>query len=208
MARRTGQLTLNALTALSLLLCVSTAGLWARSYTNRPWSAIDTHSVRIQILRGELCLDDSPAGALAFKRWLAFHDRRRELLLQWYKLRAEVDADLGGAAAVAERQRVGRDLATLIEQMHATAMPRARGCLQMPWEDDPEQKISQPWEFRSKTAVPMLAIGLAALPLMRTVAALSRRARSRQGFCRHCSYDLTANVSGICPECGTPTEAT
>src|SRR5579862_2394424 len=30
--------------------------------------------------------------------------------------------------------------------------------------------------------------------------------------CRNCSYDLTGNVSGVCPECGTPvpqnTEAT
>jgi hypothetical protein len=26
-------------------------------------------------------------------------------------------------------------------------------------------------------------------------------------FCRHCRYDLTGNVSGVCPECGTPTSA-
>jgi hypothetical protein len=34
------------------------------------------------------------------------------------------------------------------------------------------------------------------------------RRRPRPGFCRQCDYDLTGNVSGICPECGTPlTEA-
>ena len=26
------------------------------------------------------------------------------------------------------------------------------------------------------------------------------------GQCRACSYDLTGNVSGVCPECGTPLE--
>jgi hypothetical protein len=26
------------------------------------------------------------------------------------------------------------------------------------------------------------------------------------GCCRECGYDLTGNVSGICPECGTPIE--
>jgi hypothetical protein len=24
------------------------------------------------------------------------------------------------------------------------------------------------------------------------------------GACQHCGYDLTGNVSGVCPECGTP----
>jgi hypothetical protein len=28
-------------------------------------------------------------------------------------------------------------------------------------------------------------------------------AKERPGVCRACGYDLTANVSGVCPECGT-----
>ena len=31
------------------------------------------------------------------------------------------------------------------------------------------------------------------------------RALHRMHLCRHCDYDLTGNVSGVCPECGTPT---
>ncbi|UCC29747.1 MAG: hypothetical protein JSU86_16270 [Phycisphaerales bacterium] len=30
-----------------------------------------------------------------------------------------------------------------------------------------------------------------------------RRHRSAHGLCRRCGYNLTGNVSGICPECGT-----
>jgi len=30
------------------------------------------------------------------------------------------------------------------------------------------------------------------------------RRRTRPGCCRRCGYDLTGNVSGICPECGVP----
>jgi hypothetical protein len=26
--------------------------------------------------------------------------------------------------------------------------------------------------------------------------------RRRKGLCLHCGYDLTANTSGVCPECG------
>ena len=33
----------------------------------------------------------------------------------------------------------------------------------------------------------------------------SQLARERQNRCRSCGYNLTGNVSGICPECGTPT---
>jgi hypothetical protein len=34
-----------------------------------------------------------------------------------------------------------------------------------------------------------------------------QRARSRAGLCPACAYDLTGNVSGVCPECGTHCEA-
>ena len=30
--------------------------------------------------------------------------------------------------------------------------------------------------------------------------------RRRLGLCPNCGYNLTGNVSGICPECGTPTK--
>ena len=36
-----------------------------------------------------------------------------------------------------------------------------------------------------------------------TRALLRRRRRRRRGLCIHCGYNLEANVSGTCPECGT-----
>jgi rubrerythrin len=30
-----------------------------------------------------------------------------------------------------------------------------------------------------------------------------RRELAARGFCTHCGYALTDNVSGVCPECGT-----
>ena len=30
-----------------------------------------------------------------------------------------------------------------------------------------------------------------------------RRERLAKGQCPHCGYDLTGNVSGVCPECGS-----
>jgi hypothetical protein len=46
----------------------------------------------------------------------------------------------------------------------------------------------------------LVALALALLPLG---SAIRRwRARPQPGHCRRCGYDLTGNVSGICPECG------
>lgn len=33
------------------------------------------------------------------------------------------------------------------------------------------------------------------------------RRRDRPGFCPDCGYNLTGNITGRCPECGTPTPA-
>jgi hypothetical protein len=30
------------------------------------------------------------------------------------------------------------------------------------------------------------------------------RSRKRRGLCSNCGYSLAGNVSGVCPECGTP----
>jgi predicted amidophosphoribosyltransferase len=34
-----------------------------------------------------------------------------------------------------------------------------------------------------------------------------RDRRTPPGHCPKCGYNLTGNVSGICPECGTPIQA-
>lgn len=48
-------------------------------------------------------------------------------------------------------------------------------------------------------AVPFFAIGLPSAFIYR----LDRRRLTRPGNCQSCGYNLTGNVSGICPECGT-----
>ena len=49
------------------------------------------------------------------------------------------------------------------------------------------------------------------VPAVLTYVLISRRhfreARRSAGLCLRCGYDLRGNVSGACPECGTPTPA-
>jgi ribosomal protein L32 len=56
--------------------------------------------------------------------------------------------------------------------------------------------ISYGWLAAAALVYPALRLGRWA-----TRAATTRR-RRRRNQCPHCSYDLTANVTGVCPECG------
>lgn len=42
------------------------------------------------------------------------------------------------------------------------------------------------------------------LPAAWLVRRISTRSRSSEGLCDTCGYNLTGNISGVCPECGTP----
>lgn len=52
------------------------------------------------------------------------------------------------------------------------------------------------WMVALVAGMPALAWGVAQVP------AILRKRRSRRGLCARCGYDLTGNVSGVCPECG------
>ena len=51
-----------------------------------------------------------------------------------------------------------------------------------------------------------LWLPLACVSLLTLVLFIRNRPQPLEGFCIECSYDLTGNVSGVCPECGTKIE--
>ena len=58
--------------------------------------------------------------------------------------------------------------------------------------------------FTAQYALPLiLGIGFG-VQCMRRMMAKAGSAKLAAPHCRCCSYDLTGNTSGICPECGTP----
>ena len=50
---------------------------------------------------------------------------------------------------------------------------------------------------------PIIALILV-LPVYVLVIRTIIRRKPEQGYCQNCGYNLTGNVSGVCPECGTP----
>jgi hypothetical protein len=62
------------------------------------------------------------------------------------------------------------------------------------------------WTWRLRCDYWLMSLLFAVLPAARLFLHHHRRHHRRlmAGLCRACSYDLTGNVSGVCPECGTP----
>jgi len=64
------------------------------------------------------------------------------------------------------------------------------------------------WQKDNYTAIRipfwMLALLFSAAPIRLAIRTCAQYTKQRRvGFCRQCGYDLTANVSGVCPECGS-----
>lgn len=171
--------------AISLLLCAATAALWVRSHTTTDmvsWrNKGGARSVRTATGSLEI--------ALLLADWTAeppqqFHapQYQRDLPrppFNWILL-------MGGSTGD-----------TLADWQHAG----------FAWHQRRNARLGT---LHAIAVVPFWAIAAAtaALPLAWTTARLRSRARRHPyGLCRNCGYDLTGNVSGICPECGTPAQA-
>jgi len=51
----------------------------------------------------------------------------------------------------------------------------------------------------------LISLLFALIPAIMLIHSLRLRRLVRLGHCLHCTYNLTGNTSGVCPECGTPT---
>jgi len=61
--------------------------------------------------------------------------------------------------------------------------------------------------FFSLIAMPVFGLVKSLMALERYITGhpqMRRLERMRNGLCVDCGYDLRGNVSGVCPECGTP----
>lgn len=172
--RRIGRILLNALTALSLVLCLATAGLWMRSYWR--WDFVHwSQSFRPGVETLSVSLYSSGAGIAVY------------LGVQRPENAGEAD-DSGW--------RWGSYGPSIIP--YGAAVPANR------WgfgHDSLRHPIGH-WG-RIVFPIWLPATIFALLPLARGALAIRYCRRIRQGNCRFCGYDLRATPDR-CPECGTP----
>ena len=69
----------------------------------------------------------------------------------------------------------------------------------------PPSHVPAQWSWSSALLLPSSAIALAGIAMLIPIAKWARRrVRRLHHQCPVCGYNLTANTSGICPECGAP----
>ena len=168
---------LNILTALSLLLCVAVVVLWVRSYSRfeQAWYARVPFAISINSQQGSCKAEWT-------KRWPGLSYG----LVTQHKALRPVDRDRGSHYFMRECSvRVGSF--GFGRAVHNVGNPGA----------------TTPTAFTIVTA-PHWGLGLAAAvpPALLLFRWHRRRRRPLAGHCRSCGYDLTGNVSGVCPECG------
>ena len=184
---------LNLLTALSLLACAGSAWLWVRGHrlaeevgvrradagrrTRVAYSA-ENDAGRVTLLRYE---------NVTREQWVYdFFERRSPWGGTYRRAGAPSPAvHIGGGDALRRWDALGFAFLTFrvspgdyTEVAHAVALPH--------------------WVLFLVTGVPPTVRGA-----KWTRRALRRLRQRPTGHCVRCGYDLTANVSGVCPECGT-----
>ena len=195
--RRFGRWIFNGLTVLSLVLCLSTVGLWVRSYL--VGDAVTWHRSR----------QDTEF----------FHQSNMGFTVARGGLRVELGASRWPLPYLAEYKIVptarGYGHRTLMPISYPNTPPRSSNTWERElagfkvWLDVYRPVQGSPLIYHYETSGACLILPLWAIALVFALlfAALGVRRyfqrAKREGVCPSCSYDLTGNVSGVCPECGT-----
>ncbi|MDB5289302.1 MAG: hypothetical protein JWL69_543 [Phycisphaerales bacterium] len=185
------------LSALSLLLCMATAVLWARSYraamkfefqrSGTLWEFASEH--------GRLRLDNAPQrsmeSARASRERAALMHECVSIARQWTEVRERIRravADEQPALEVEESRLMA--LADANSKARAAVMPRPLCTTALVYHSIPHVAVVAP-----AAVLPTCWLGLA----IRT--SLRRRKVRINRLCTHCGYDLRATPER-CPECG------
>ena len=180
---------------LSLLLCPATVALWVRSYWH--WDELDKPWHDSSKLQTDRLYIYSNCGLMVFS-YGRFNYATREVMENWNNMRG-TRLDEHTSIAIASKPANHR----FNEGLAGNRWWNWMGFRVT--EVNNELFRLDVWRTWRWVNVPhwALAAVFAVLPACCFVSLRYRRV-GKAGFCSTCSYCLTANTSGICPECGSP----
>jgi hypothetical protein len=163
---------------------------------------IDTPPPR-SILRGILNLASAGSLLLALAvavLWVRSYLVHDAALLRWRGRLVGVDSTAGQFVVADDVARAGRRAPAVRWRSegfvvpYGASVPLALVRVQVNRVANGRLWVFPQWPLVAAAALP---------PALGVVRRRRRRARAVPGACRNCEYDLTGNVSGVCPECGT-----
>jgi hypothetical protein len=207
---------LNLLTALSLLLCVAAIVLWVRSYravdvvhlaSARWYRAVSGGGgVALSSLTYLTRRGDFRSGGYKGGRLVSYTETPQHYRLAWVDRSGNSPPRWSRRTLALYDPRAVQTFAWVPPDgllPHAWAVEQRAGAT----FDNATYQCEEKWYVGTTVWVPYwLPTALASiLPVSFAVKVWRRRAaRPGSSRCSACGYDLTANVSGVCPECGTP----
>jgi hypothetical protein len=207
---------LNLVTLLSLLLCAATTGLWVRSYravdvvhlaSARWYRAVSGGGgVALSSLTYLTRRGDFRSGGYKGGRLVVYTETSQHYRFAWVDRNGNPPPRWSRRTLALYDPRAVQTFAwvppdALLPHTWAVAQPAGATF------DNATYQCEEKWFVGTTAWLPYwLPAALASiLPASFAVKVRRRRAaRSGSSLCFRCGYDLTANVSGVCPECGTP----
>jgi hypothetical protein len=183
--KRLGRWMLNAVTVLSLLLCVATVGLWVRSQSGADiWAG---------------CAEAAPPGRAALvgseRGYLSIMiDGGWPFRGQWTVAPHLSFLTVAGSTNITA-VGWGYERGTAFGRLGPPGTKAPFAPRPIPFVD-----IHWLWPTVLTSVLPLLG---ARRRMRRAIVDRRQRLRRAAGLCLVCSFDLTGNVSGVCPECGT-----
>ena len=192
---------LNLVTALSLLLCATALGAWWSRSHKPVFTYVYWHTSDLTITGGSITVACSDGD------WWLHRETYWEVFDEQDVLRRESDwLPARGIHAVYQTFKGedggGRSPKWYWEWWRLRASHDENEDRRIPTDGEDETVTMRlSWTDVSLPAW-LPALLFAILPTFRAMSALRACARPGPGHCQKCGYDLTGNVSGVCPECG------
>ncbi|HSZ54660.1 MAG TPA: hypothetical protein VK797_03310 [Tepidisphaeraceae bacterium] len=171
----------TVVSGISLLLCVASVGLWVRSYWDYDACSYgwpDGEFFELSSMRGHICVEAGSSSLPITGVWSTSQKVEKGMIAPWVST---------------------NPLGFRFRSVKTIIVP-----VSLPYGPSSSTSPASSSTSRSEMIVVPNCLIVVLTAILPAVWLRRRLSRLAFGVCPACSYNLTGNTSGVCPECGTP----